>query len=53
MTPEGTKMDLEGVKIKDFGRLIMTSLDAELFPPPIKSSIAPTIKRKHHLNRIS
>ena len=31
MTPEGTKMDLEGVKIKDFGRLIMTSLDAELF----------------------
>ena len=36
MTPEGTKMDLEGVKIKDFGRLIMTSLDAELFAPPNK-----------------
>ena len=43
MTPEGTKMDLEGAEI--FGRLITNSLDAELFvPPPIKSSIASTIE---------
>ena len=33
MTPEGTKIGLEGAEIKDFGRHI-SSLGAELFAPP-------------------